>query len=46
VIGGRFLNFDGQKHAKLLVSIANIMGLEVGGVGNIDPNSGALAGLV
>lgn len=44
--GGRFLNFDGQKHAKLLVSIANIMGLETNGVGNIDPNSGGLAGLV
>lgn len=45
VVGGRYLNFDGQEHAKLLVSIANIMGLRVDGVGNIAPNSGALAGL-
>ncbi len=46
VTGGRFLNFDGQKHAKLLVSIANIMGLETNSVGNIDPSSGGLSGLV
>jgi hypothetical protein len=44
--GGRFLDFDGQKHAKLLVSIANIMGMETSSIGNIDPDSGPLAGLV
>lgn len=46
VIGGRFLDFDGQKHAKLLVSIANIMGLGTDSIGNIDPGSGPLTGIV
>lgn len=42
---GRNLDFDGQKHAKLLVSIARIMGLDTTSVGDIAPNSGPLAGL-
>jgi len=46
VKGGRFLDCDGQKHAKLLVSIANIMGMDTSGIGNIDPGSGPLAGLI
>lgn len=46
VRGGRVLDFDGQRHAKLLVSIANIMGLGTDSIGNIDPESGPLAGLV
>lgn len=45
VVQGRNLNFDGQKHAKLLVSIAQIMGYETESVGDIDPSSGALSGL-
>lgn len=42
---GRYLSLGGQKHAKLLVSIAQHLGLDVNGVGNIDPDSGPLAGL-
>jgi hypothetical protein len=42
---GRYLSFNGEKHAKLLVSIAQHMGLDINGVGNIDPDSGPLAGL-
>ncbi len=41
-----FLNLDGQEHARLLVSIAQIMGLETNSVGNRKPDSGALSGLV
>jgi len=33
-------------HAKLLVSIAQLMGMSINGVGDINPNSGPLAGLV
>jgi hypothetical protein len=43
---GRWLNFDGQQHARLLTSVARLMGLEVNGVGNRVPNSGVLSGLV
>lgn len=46
VVQGRNLNFDGQKHAKLLVSTAQIMGLSTNTVGDISPNSGPLVGLV
>jgi hypothetical protein len=46
VVQGRNLNFDGQKHAKLLVSIAQVMGLETTTIGDIAPNSGPLSGLV
>lgn len=42
---GRYLSLGGQKHAKLLVSIAQHMGLDINGVGNIDPDSGPIAGL-
>jgi len=43
---GRFLSFDNEKHAKLLVSIAQLMGLDTNSVGDIDPESGPLPGLV
>jgi len=45
VVQGRNLNYDGQKHAKLLVSIAQIMGLSTNSIGDIAPDSGPLAGL-
>ena len=44
---GRFLNFDKQEHAKLLVSIAQLMGMSsTNSVGNRVMNSGPLAGVV
>lgn len=43
---GRMLRFDDEPHAKALVSIAQLMGLAVNGVGDRDPDSGPLAGLV
>jgi hypothetical protein len=42
---GRFLDVSSQPSAKLLVSICQMMGLaSQTNVGNIDPDSGALAG--
>lgn len=41
----RYLNFDKQDHAKLLVSIARIMGVDINSIGDRKPNSGALSGL-
>jgi len=46
VVQGRNLNYDGQQHAKLLVSIGQALGLETESVGDIAPNSGALSGLL
>jgi Protein of unknown function (DUF1552) len=43
---GRFLNYDKQDHVKLLVSIAQIMGLPATTIGNRIMNSGPLVGLV
>lgn len=43
---GRFLDVDREPHAKALVSICQLMGLEVNGVGDRDPDSGPLPGLV
>jgi len=44
---GRFLNFDKQEHAKLLVSVAQLMGMSsLNSVGNRVMNSGPLSGLV
>jgi uncharacterized protein DUF1552 len=40
---GRWLDFDGQPHAKLLVSIGQMMGLEINTFGNRDMESGPLA---
>jgi hypothetical protein len=42
---GRWLSFDGQPHAKLLVSIARLMGLEIDTFGNRDVGSGPLSGI-
>lgn len=44
--GGRYLNVGGQQHAKALVSICQLMGLETNTVGNRSMNSGPLTGLV
>ena len=44
---GRFLNYDKQEHAKLLVSVAQLMGLStVNTVGNRQTSAGPLAGLL
>jgi hypothetical protein len=42
---GRFLDVSNEPHAKLLVSIAQLMGLPTTSVGNIQPNSGPLTKL-
>lgn len=42
---GRWLSFDGQPHAKLLVSIGRLMGLEIDTFGNRDVGSGPLTGI-
>jgi hypothetical protein len=42
---GRYLNFSGQQHARLLVSIAQTMGMTITSVGNRQMNSGPLTGL-
>lgn len=44
--GGRYLNVSGQQHAKALVSICQLMGMDVNSVGNRSMNSGSLPGLV
>ncbi|WP_437756798.1 hypothetical protein [Sorangium sp. So ce1389] len=41
----RYLDHDGEDHAKLLVSIAQLMGLETNSVGNRKRDSGPLSGL-
>lgn len=43
---GRNLNFMGQQHAKLLVSVGQLMGLPMTSIGDRAANSGPLAGLV
>jgi hypothetical protein len=43
---GRFLDVGNRKHAEALVSIAQLMGMPTNSVGNIDPDSGPLSGLV
>ncbi|HEX6272407.1 MAG TPA: DUF1552 domain-containing protein [Polyangiaceae bacterium] len=42
---GRSLSFDRQQHARLLVSIGRLMGLDINSVGNRDMAGGALSGL-
>jgi hypothetical protein len=42
---GRFLNFDGQEHVKLLVSIGRLMGLDINSFGNRVLDSGPLDGI-
>jgi len=44
--GGRYLDVNNQPSAKLLVSICQMLGIETNNVGNIDMDSGPLAGLV
>jgi hypothetical protein len=44
--GGRYLNVGGQQHVKALVSVCQLMGMDVNGVGNRTMNSGPLPGLV
>ncbi len=46
IVPGRFLSFNNEPHAKLLVSICQAMGLETDGVGDRNPNSGPLAGIL
>lgn len=43
---GRNLNVTGSGHVQWLVSILNLMGLATSSVGNIEPDSGPLPGLV
>jgi hypothetical protein len=46
LVTGRFLDRNREPHAKLLVSICRLMGLaDVNGVGDINANSGPLAGI-
>jgi hypothetical protein len=40
---GRFLDVNGQPHARLLVSICRLMGIDTQTYGNINPDSGPLA---
>ncbi len=44
--GGRWLDVQGREHAELLVSIAQLMGVDINSVGNRAPDSGPLPGLV
>jgi hypothetical protein len=43
---GRNLDVSGSKHVQWLVSILNLMGLDTNTVGNIEPGSGPLPGLI
>lgn len=45
LVNGRWLDVDGQQHAKLLVSIGRLMGLDINGFGNREMSSGPLAGI-
>jgi hypothetical protein len=42
---GRLLDFNRQPHARLLVSIGRLMGLDMNTIGDIDVSSGPLAGI-
>ncbi len=44
--GERFLSYPGENHCRLLVSIANAMGLNINAFGGFDDGSGPLPGLV
>jgi hypothetical protein len=46
LVTGRFLDRNSEPHAQLLVSACQLMGLDVSSVGDRDPDSGPLAGLV
>lgn len=43
---GRWLNVEREPHAKVLVSICQLMGVDIDGVGDRDRDSGPLPGLV
>jgi hypothetical protein len=43
---GRVLSFDREPHSTLLVTIAQIMGLDINSVGDRDPDTGPLSGLI
>jgi hypothetical protein len=45
LVTGRLLDFAGEPHAKLLVSVARLMGLDLNSFGDRDPDSGPLAGI-
>ncbi|HEY6727190.1 MAG TPA: DUF1552 domain-containing protein [Polyangiaceae bacterium] len=42
---GRYLSFNNEPHAKLLVSICRLMGADIASFGNRDKDSGPLAGV-
>jgi hypothetical protein len=42
---GRFIDVNNEPHAKLLVSICRMMGVDVSSIGNINPDSGPLTKL-
>jgi hypothetical protein len=42
---GRYLSFDRQPHARLLVSIGRLMGLDIATVGNREMTAGGLTGI-
>jgi hypothetical protein len=42
---GRMIDVNNEPHAKLLVSICQMMGLTTNGVGDINPDSGPLTKL-
>jgi hypothetical protein len=46
ITGGRSLTFTGTPHNKILVSIAQFMGLNINSFGNQDSNPGPLPGLI
>jgi hypothetical protein len=46
ITGGRSLGYDKVPHNKLLVSVAQYMGLNISTFGDQDPSGGALPGLV
>lgn len=46
LVTGRALDYDREPHAKLLVSIGQLMGLDINSFGDRDPDSGPLPGLL
>ncbi|MEZ5452013.1 MAG: DUF1552 domain-containing protein [Thiothrix sp.] len=46
ISGGRSLKFNGTPHNKILVSIAQFMGMNINSFGNQDSNPGPLPGLI
>jgi hypothetical protein len=46
LVPGRFLTFNNEPHAKLLVSICQAMGVDTSTVGDRNANSGTLTGIL